>query len=462
MSRMLKLLLVSSAWSHDTYTEKIHIGATEPLGKTGLVPVRFEFEIATASSSSHLLDLFPQPVASVLIANRGSVQSLRAKIARGRWRQNWGPKPEELYSNPTGSSMILETKPGSADNETSTLWTQSGWLFSTILGASFESLAPEQKSFYWITPMDVSDTVRVGSNPNEPLCSDNIRRLVQLLPCRDRTGLGKSLIDLSLPMARSEYFEISIEARNFEPGPLSVLTGSVFTVLAAEDASKAQISLACPASLGGTVQVPERIVHAPPISVKRSMVGSRLGAERRYGTLLIVIENTDSVHAHSVEVHDQLPFFLVPLARTSQNFPKLVKWSDLESDAPTYLAWNLTLGPGQMHVISIDVYKRFLPMWKFSYSFEKGFDMSSAVYRVDNAGDWHLTRGLVVIVPLPDQTSTFNAMAVAVTPIALFFGIVFRAFVDKRSDIVDERKAAERDPPLFRLARFIWQRIKKS
>lgn len=261
-------------------------------------------------------------------------------------------------------------------------------------------------------------------------------------------------MDLALPLASSEYISISVNASNLG-GNRTVLRGEVEVVLPVGDYA---INDPCPAGI--SMKTESVSIRKESVKVLRSMIGSELGPERRYGKLVLVVENQDSLNSHSIEIHEQLPFFLVPLMRTSKNLSGArIRWSDEQSDSPTYFVWSLMLSPGESKLITIDVYKKFIPMSKFSFSFEKGFDIGSAAYRVD-ASEWQLTRGLVVIIPLPDQTSTFNAMAVAVTPIALFFGIVFRGFIEKRSELADERKSAERDPPLFRLIRFVWQRIR--
>jgi len=433
--------------NHDSFREWIETSPPFP-DNLSLQLVSFGFEFSTHSTSSHFLDLFPQSVASVLIANRKSIKSLTGRIVRGRWR--W-THPHPIF--PTGASMILDSSP----EDRPRLWTQSAWLLSTLLGASFESLAPEQNSFSWITPMDVSSETRVGANPNEPVCTDNLQRLVQMLPCRDRRGLGKELIENALSMASSEYIEIGLVMRNI--GNTVVVTGEVNVVL---PIGEYLIQHPC-----FNTQSDNRLVRKfiprntiPSIRVKRSLIGSELGPERRYGRLTLVLENADNTASHSIELHDQLPYFLVPLLGKSDIRGAQIRWSDPLTDSPTYMAWNLTLAPSETRIISLHVYKKFIPMSKFSFSFEKGFDIGSAAFRVDSE-EWQLTRGLVVVIPLPDQTSTFNAMAVAVTPIALFFGTIFRSFVDKRSELMDERKAGERDPPLFRLLRFIVGRIKR-
>jgi hypothetical protein len=438
---------------HDKYTERVSV---YPLTSTVNL-VELSFETRTESMSSHFLDLFPQSVASVLIANKGAVEAISGRIVRGRWK--WAEDKRPSY--PTGSSMFLKTTKG--HEQRSVLWTQTAWLFSSVLAGSFESLAPEQKSFSWITPMDLGDNVRVGFNPSEPLCTDNLKRFTDLLPCRSRSGLGKRIMEYSLQMARSEYLAVSLEARSLEDVDAFVLYGKVTVVLPQADtptilsAEELCAAAATNQSLNSTISGPRESMQS--IRVLRSLTGSELGPERRYGQLVISLVNRDILNQHSIEIKEQLPYFLVPLWHTYHGPPpESIRWS--QSDSPTYIKWNLRLEPGERKNIVLSLYKKFLPMSAFSYSFEKGFDVGSAAYRIDNSSEWSLTRGLVVVVPLPDQTSTFNAIAVAVTPIGLLFGMIFRSFLDKRSELLDEKKSDERDPPLFRLIRWLFSRLR--
>jgi hypothetical protein len=119
--------------------------------------------------------------------------------------------------------------------------------------------------------------------------------------------------------------------------------------------------------------------------------------------------------------------------------------------------WAVEVPAGGSAIVHFDVYKKFIPMSKFGFAFEKGFDLASAVYRV--ADDVFFTRGLVTIIPLPDHTSTFNVLAVAVTTIALFFSMFYRNFGGKRSELVDSAAAPDRDPPLFRLIKWLVKRL---
>ena len=439
--------VVVAVLGEDRYSESVE---SIPI-TSNLSLYSFRFQIETKSNSSRLLDLFPQSVASVLIANRETVESLTGRLVRGRWK--WDPSLSPP-PGPTGSSMFLRLT--EATPLTARLWTQTAWLFSSIFAGSFESLSPEQKSFSWITPMDLEGNVRVGFNPNEPVCTDNLSRIVELLPCRSRAGLGKAILDLSIPMARSEYISISLEPRNKESS--SILDGRVDVVLASDSV----VSIESCSAADSLLPLPSPR-KSNPVRVFRSLTGSEMGPERRYGKLVISLQNTDEFKPHSIEVVEQLPYFLVPLWHSlSGPSPDKIRWSDASTDSPTYIRWTVRLSPGETIHILLDVYKRFIPMPKFSYSFEKGFDVGSAAYRIDSTGEWFLTRGLVVIIPLPDQTSTFNAIAVAVTPIGLFFGIIFRSFLDKRSEILDDKTSNDRDPPLFRLLRWIASKLLRT
>lgn len=437
----------------DVYTESV----SELMLTSAHRLVRFAFEINTTSTDSHFLDIFPQSVASVLISNRDSVDSISGHLVRGRWR--W-PELNHPQFFPSGSSMYVTMKK-TDEFTTSRVWTQTAYMLSSVLGASFESLDPEQKTFKWITPIDLGRT-RVSSNPTEYVCTENLERLVKILPCRHKKGLAETILSWSLEMARSEYIAISLEGVNEHSGK-AVVRGQIDVVLPTGDPMV--ITSHCPA-IRLRSSINEQIhLNEDKVTVLRSIIASELGPERRYGKLVLVLTNIDKEKkSHSVEFHEQLPFFLVPLwhkysiSGNRTGLPE-ISFSDAQS-VPTYITWSVELKPGETVLITLDVYKRFIPMYKFSFSFEKGFDMASAAYRIDREDKWRLTRGLVVIVPMPDPTSTFNAMAVILTSIVLFFGIVFRAFSDKRSVLMDESNSADRDPPLIKLIRWIVTRIK--
>lgn len=433
----------------DTYSEQIR----ETKLENGQQLIQFEFFFEANSTSSHLLNVFPQSVASVLFQN--GTQSINGAIARGRWKAHaWGET--QLPVSRPGSSMVV-----TADSPTA--WTQTAWLLSASLGASFETLSPEQKSLPWITPMDLPNrpgnkVTRVGSNPNEQLCTDNLERLVSLLPCRGRAGVASALVAIADELARSEFVSIVLSAT--KEGLTKTLSVHVYTVVGTH-VLKSHPSTQCPAVNGSPRQLNQAV---PSVTVSRSLVMSPLGPERRYGRQILKLSNPTNV-PKTVEYFEQIPFFLVPLMHTyavtgdaaSSVRDPSTKWSDGHT-SPTYMQWTFVLPPTSSATISLDIYKKFIPMSKFGFSFEKGFDIGSAVYRVD--GEVWFTRGLVTVVPLPDHTSTFNVLAVAATTMAVFFSMFFRNFASKRSSLIDSKHATDHDPPLFRMLTWMYVNVR--
>ena len=201
------------------------------------------------------------------------------------------------------------------------------------------------------------------------------------------------------------------------------------------------------------------------IAVFRSLLGSPSMPERLGGTLHVNFFNS-ATHAVSIDYFEQLPFFLVPLWHTyavdgNSKISKEVTFSDGHS-SPTYFRLKFVLAPGDSVNVRIEVAKKFIATGKFSFSFEKGFDLPSAVVRTGGeGGETFLTRGLVVVVPLPDATATFNMIAITCTALALFYGSVFRAFIGKRSVLVgkDAAAEAERESPLIRLIKWVFGKV---
>jgi hypothetical protein len=423
--------------------------------------VAFSFSITTPPNpSSHYLDIFPQSVASVLGPDRTSIEYLEGTLTRGRWkRAKWGEPIIELF--PIGSTMTVKA----SGSDVSRIWTKTGWMFSSILSGAFESLDPNSPSMYWSTPMDLPNNIRIHSNPNEPLCTENVERFVDLVPCGNKRGIGKEIESFSTELARSEFFMITIKAAISTDGRF-VLVGNLLSHFdASMNNRKFLIKSECPISRGVQPVFPKT---PPPVVVNRSVIGTKNRPERVQGKLVISLTNTDSIKAHSVKYYDQLPFFLIPLWHTYRIETGMgpLRPSVVPTDggrSPTYLGWDLVLEPNETVVISLDVYKRYIALEKFGLSSEKGFDVGSAVYRVDD-DELFFTRGLVVVIPLPDATSTFNVLAIACTTMALFFGMNFRNFISKRSTLVgtDQASVDARDPPLIRLVKWLYRRIRNE
>lgn len=333
--------------------------------------------------------------------NTSSVFGFEGTLVRGRWKdQSWGSAPISIRS--AGSSMVLR------HNNDPALWTRLGWMLSSLLGGAFESLVPGE-AFPWIVPMDITPNLRVGSNPNEPCCVEQMDRFSKLLPHRGRGGL-LTKIDSQL-FASSQYVSLSLQ------GDLSV-------------SATLMLHLANDSALGRPIQR-ERTLP----TVGRSLIGSPTKPERIEGTLELVFRNPDLLNSVTITYYEQLPFFLIPLWSTYKGETPVIH-ADPLGECPTMFTLTVNLLPGEERAWSLRVAKKYLPTSKFSFSFEKGFDIGSAVWTT-NGDEIEFTRGLVVVVPLPDATATFNMIAIASTAIAFFYGSVFRVFFSKRSLLIN-------------------------
>ena len=429
----LLFLFFPFCYSIDKYSESIH---QIPL-KDNSTLAQFTFTI-TSTSSTPLLDIFPQPIASILLQSEST--SVQGNLVRGHWKYfNWGQPVVELY--PPGSSLATSTNSS---------WTQSAWLMSSVLGGSFESLAGKQYS--WIFPFNING-IRYSSNPNEPCCSENVERFIELLPCRGSKGLSTVLWQHVLDFSKSEYFGLTISATRKDG--VMTFTGTVIARLT---------SAVVPSKVPGCTAVNHHVENPthmpPPVTTIRSLIGTKSRPERIQGKLLVQFTNTAET-AVKVLYHEQLPFFLTPLWHTANRIELMhqVTHSDGHS-SPTMFTLSFSIEPEETITFSIDVYKRFIPVDKFSFSFEKGFDIGSAVVELEN-GTTYLTRGLLVVIPLPDATATFNMIAISCTVISVFFGMAFRNFALKRSLIVSNsaEAEAEREAPVVRLIKWIGGRI---
>lgn len=385
--------------------------------------------------------------------DRDSLTSLQGNIVKGRWKESrWGKPIIDLY--PFGSSMTVVSK-----NITSTIWTKAGWMFSTLLAGAFESLDKSRGSLPWITPMDLPGDVRTAANPNEDLCTEQVQRFVDMTPCGKKRGIGELISGIEIDLAKSEYVSLSLTAE-VDAERRFVLTGHLAAVFGDSPRQRFELSpeKACHVSSG---DVPMVRTRPAPIRVERSIIGTKDRPERSYGTLLLVLTNEDNVGSHNIDLYEQLPFFLIPMWHTYSVRSSLVAARNgrgmqpsqiVHTDGttkPSYITWSTTILPGEQIVISIQVYKKYIHLSNFRFGFEKGFDIGPAVYRIDHEISPRFTRSLTIVIPLPDGTSTFNIIAVACTAMALFFGINFRNFISRRSDLVGtHQEAVEARKPL--------------
>ena len=467
MLRVFIIFLAAHAEAHEEYYESV---TTTPLMDRNFRLTKFSFRYITdPNPSSHYLDIFPQAAASVLGPDRDSLTWLQGNIVRGRWKEpGWGKPVIDLY--PFGSSMSVISK-----NNTSTIWTKAGWMFSTLLAGAFESLDQSRGSLPWITPMDLPDDARTAANPNEDLCTEQVQRFVDMTPCGKKHGIGKIISGIEIDLAKSEYVSISLTAE-VDAEKRFVLNGHLAAVFGESPRQRLELispETACHVSSG---VVPSARTRPSPIRVNRSIIGTKDRPERSYGTLLLVLTNEDMMGSHTIDLYEQLPFFLIPMWHTHSVRSSLVAARNgrgmqpsqiVHTDGttkPSFITWSTTILPGEQIVISIQVYKKYIHLSNFRFGFEKGFDIGPAVYRIDHEIVPFFTRSLTIVIPLPDGTSTFNIIAVACTAMALFFGMNFRNFISRRSDLVGTHQEAveARYPPIVRLAKWIYRRIARK
>ena len=469
-SEMMWILLIFvcfSVVSGDTYRESHREIA---LANSPYSLVELGFEISTNHSNSrHAINLFPQPIAAVLFSpTSDDLLSFQANIVRGQWKSFfWGDTSDLPISiHPPGSSLFMTT---TKTNQTSALWTKTAWMFSAITGIAFESLCPEQGQFRWMLPNDIvlgeNLYSRTASNPNDPCCTENVDRLLELLPCRSRGGLGAVIPSLIEEFARAEFFQISIRTEKKDKmAKLHIQIATVFSDYGRRIMSvpvRARRYNTCPfVALSDRNSLVEMPGNGPVgVVAKRSLIGTQNRPERHQGKFVIHITNKESTH-RSIEYHEQLPFFLVPLWHTASHIPRKIFPSDGRAN-PGFVTWSFSLAPNETVTIYFDVYKKFIPNYHSTFGFEKGFDLGGAVVHILDTDHVFLTRGLIAIIPLGDGSALFNFLAVGCTAFAIFFGFIFRFFYAKRSVVggTDEAALAERRPPIVKIVNFIISRI---
>ena len=356
----------------------------------------------------------------------------KGTLVRGVWRPVWGPPVSR--PGPPGSSMVLF--------QNTSLWTRLGWLLSGALGGAFESLLPEQKSYWWITPVVIDGNV-FSSNPNEPCCTEQLDRFVKLLPCRGRSGLGKWLLDNADVFANSQLAGLTVERGLNFSGRVSLH----MLELPMLDLPAANCMDTKPVQEVGVMQVdPPHIVR----SLRPTSHPERLAGVYRV-----------EITGETGHFYDQLPFFLVPLWHTMKvNDDKCENLCGLTIRTVSKTTY-FDMPIRDKTLIEFTFEKRFVPVDKFSFGFEKGFDLGSAVF-VHSRGAY-ITDGSLTIIPLADATATFNMIAITCTAIALFYGSIFRSFISKRSLLVRDDPDAldEKESPLIRLVKWTLMRLVK-
>lgn len=237
---------------------------------------------------------------------------------------------------------------------------------------------------------------------------------------------------------------------------------------------------------------------ASRLAVMRDMLAVAGRSERRHGRYLLRVTNFGA--RQQVLFMDQLPFFLRPSWRSFQAtfetasgvFHRLEGAQAMQrlglrfvssdgATTPTEISFSLDVEAGAVVNVHLDVLKEFLPVSRFSYACEKGFDVSSAMWleREHGGADedqnpqlgrdelvssfwrggpsvpsaWRLryTEGLLVLVPMPDFSMPFNVIAITVTAVMFFWGSIFKLTAagklmhwSLKTDSPEERKRAKR------------------
>jgi len=210
--------------------------------------------------------------------------------------------------------------------------------------------------------------------------------------------------------------------------------------------------------------------HAGGASVMRDILSYEGRSERTHGRYLLRFTNTGK--SRRIRFMDQLPFFIRPLWHTfrasfqaregaveqlsGQAAMRRLEAHFVASDGqrlPTEVFLTVDVPAGGTVGLSMDVAKAFIQLREFSYACEKGFDVGSAAWLEAElpaeggtepegllapaptapgsdppAGGWRLrlTRGLIVLLPMPDFSMPFNVIALSSTAVTFFFGSVFR------------------------------------
>jgi len=203
------LLLLPLSSSLETYSENLDIQHL-PDGK---VHTYFTLKTLSSSLNNQHFDLFPRPLASILLTY--NVEELHLDLTQGLWRMlQWGYSERTA---PPGAQFWVWFKKGGGDVDV--LWENLRNSVSGITCASLSSLSSQSSVSPALSfrPQGASSHagdaryMRYATSSSEVVCTENLTPWIKLLPCGTHSGIA-SLLDAS-KLYNTAYHSLGLHVR---------------------------------------------------------------------------------------------------------------------------------------------------------------------------------------------------------------------------------------------------------
>jgi len=400
------------------------------------------------------------------------------RMSSGQWLKRWGPSS---FSLPPGASLAASFD-SNAEEDLEKKWkslkSEVGGLYCTslsMIGDTHTVREDEKKKYHFanVVPSSNEKNERrfYGVLPKEALCTENLTPWLNMLPCRDSSGIASTIDPLKI--FSNPYYAITIEVN----AKRNLVTQRLVTVSTSfnddDDDYDAALS-PCEVSTRSTVQdlnsrtirdlikktnveaTQKEHIEKPSFSFTRHAV--QVGVSGK--GLETLITNHDLNRTFSVTYSDFVPWFLKLKYHTLRVIVGSVDitetlWENRDSDLyvrtakhrgrPAVSEIQLNIPPLTTARVSIEYDLAFLAFPEFPPDPNRGFDVPSALLTVstddgDEQQHQHVfyTGSTIVMVPLPDFSMPFNVLTLTSSIIAFFFGHVFNLFTRKR-DLFPEK-----------------------
>ena len=442
---LLCLVLVAVVWS-DTLDESLLV---RPLQDGGML-ARVRMVVESPEMESSHYHLLPKSLGDIV--DRYGVVELHWSLGAGRWyADRWGMSPSAA---PEGLWFTARFE-GQESHEKR--WRGLCESLGALLGVSMGFLKDANSVI-------LSDGSFVGSLPNELLCTENLTPFLQLLPCRDRAGLGL-LLDpvkifssahhaLVLSFSRLKSMRMTADVVLVISRPVTLWTSQAifgqadFSRCALSDTSYVEVDLSLtPQATGlsaGRYSIPLPSPFALRLALSKeerknektsSLVATRFltgtGLER--GSMKLVIE-THSQHV-KFEYLEMVPWYF----RVERNSIKF-SMNGLSHPLPSEQAFQAGVerhGPSVFHFefsaksnttleLSYSFTKAFLHLSEYPPDAHLGFFFPAARLRstAELVAETLFTDVQVAQTALPDFSMPFNVVTLSGILLGYFFGAI--------------------------------------
>ena len=342
-------------------------------------------------------DLFP-PAVGIILDNYG-VTSFNLTLTRGR-----------LFGLTHSTGAFLSA--GFEDSgDVSVSWERLAAALRVIAGpVNLDSLVKSRA----ILPVDLPGGSRALHIPQQSVCTENIVAILQLLPCRGKSGLGLQVFERLKDFAGSP---IELTISGLSHGNLLRLDVSI-TSSVTLDAPSSGCPFATAVDLGKQV-VPTSALHVA------KKVSNDIYTE---GVLSVAISREGGIG--EVELFERFPFFMKPLIGSLTVSDKQCSLLyDILPCSPEGTRRDLCIhfllsSELDSCTVSFTFLREFIRSTDFTFVAEKGFDVSGVYYR--QLGFWQPSNSVIAHVVTPDFSMNYNAIALCLACLTLIYGAINR------------------------------------